>query len=300
MFSTSVNSPLQGAGPMTVCIAALCDKSQACVAAADREITVGAPTNVSFEHHESKIEIISKAVVVMSSGNALVAEDVTTRTRQTTIGAQDLDVHAAAAILRDNYLATHVERAEQLILRPRGLTLKEFKDIGARKIPLAIYQQIDQLFWNFGLNTDFLVSGVDRTGGHIAWVHYHGVQGQGWLESFDKLGYNAIGSGGIHASILLSLTGQHRELSVAETVFNVCAAKVNAEVAPGVGNQTDLTVITRDGVKFLSEEAINQLRELHKKTAARTIPLVDVEKILSEHLDEKKHERRTPNSSKAT
>jgi hypothetical protein len=236
----------------------------------------------------------------MSSGSALIAEDVISRTRRTTTGAQNLEVHTAASILRDNYLASHVERAEQVILWPRGLTLKEFKDIGAQKIPLPIYQQIDQLFFNFSLNTEFLVAGVDSTGGHLAWVHYHGVQGQGWLESFDKLGYNAIGSGGIHASILLSLTGQHRDLSIAETVFNVCAAKVNAEVAPGVGNQTDLTVITKDGINFMSQNAVNQLRELHRKTAERIVPLAEVEKILAQEAERKTHEQSTSSPGRTT
>jgi hypothetical protein len=59
---------------MTICIAALGDKSQNCVVAADRELTVGVPMNIAFEHHERKIEPVSKASLVLSSGNAIIAE----------------------------------------------------------------------------------------------------------------------------------------------------------------------------------------------------------------------------------
>ncbi len=260
---------------MTVCIAALCDKAQACVVAADREITVGFPLNIAFEHHERKIEAISKACLVLGSGNALVLEDVIARTKRA-VGNQG-DVQRIAAILRDTYMAAHMERAEHVILRPRGFTLQEFKDVGGQKIPLATYQQIDQLLFNFTLQTDFLVAGIDNSGGHIGWVHYHGVQGGGWLESFDKLGYQAIGSGGSHAAILLSLEGQHRDLTIAETVFNVYMAKVNAEVAPGVGDETDLAVITKDGVEYLTGPFLEKVDEIREKVIGQRPPLKDLE-----------------------
>lgn len=267
---------------MMVGIAALCDKAQACVVAADREITVGFPVNIGFEHHERKIEVTCPACVVVASGNALVAEDVVRRLKRGVAGVAEDDVLRAAGILRDTYMAVHMERAEHVILRPRGITLQEFKDTGAQKVPLPIYQQIDQLFFSFTLNTDFLIAGVDGSGGHIGWVHYHGVQGGGWLESFDKLGYLAIGSGGSHASILLSLTGQHRDLSLAETVFNVFAAKVNAEVAPGVGDVTDIAVIRKGSVEFLTEKFIEKLGDLHEKGAKGKRPTRELEKLFEE------------------
>jgi len=263
---------------MTICIAAVCDRARACVVAADREITVGFPINIGFEHHERKIEALSNTCVVLSAGNALVAEEVISRTKR---GAVDDDVSHACAAVREVYMGVHMERAEQVILRPRGITLKEFKEFGAQRIPLAIYQQMDQLFFNFTLNTEFLIAGVDASGGHIGWVHYHGVQGGGWLESFDKLGYQAIGTGGSHANILLSLTGQHRELSVPETVFNVYAAKVNAEVAPGVGPSTDMAVITESGTEFLTGDFIERLKNAQGKIKGQSPAAGELEGLFS-------------------
>jgi hypothetical protein len=261
---------------MTICIAALSDDGRSCVVAADRELTVGFPMNIAFEHHERKIEPLSPKCLVLSAGNALIAEAVVGRGQGAIAGPGDADFHRMATILRDTYMSVHMERAEQLILRPRGLTLQEFKDTGVQKIPLPIYQQIDQLFFNFTLNTEFLMAGVDNTGAHIGWVHYHGLQGGGWLESFDKLGYQAIGSGGSHAAILLSISGQHRSLSLAETVYTVHRAKVNAEIAPGVGDSTDMAVITQAGTEFLTEEFIERFGDLRLNLGGQQPPVADI------------------------
>jgi len=222
---------------MTVCIAALCDSGKSCVVAADREITVGLPLNINFEHGERKIEQVAGTVAVLSSGNALVCAELAGRLRNGLIASGEIkpELQKAGGMLRDIYMQAHLERAESVILRPRGLTLDEFKLYGAQRLPLAIYQQIDQLFFNFTLNTEFIIAGVDQSGAHIGWVHYHGVQGAGWLEWFDKLGYQAIGSGSSHAGVLLALANQHSQLSLPETIYNVYRAKRSAEVAPGVG-----------------------------------------------------------------
>lgn len=244
---------------MTVCIAAVCDKGSTCVVAADREITLGGPINVGYEHHERKIDALSGSCVAMSSGNALVASEVISRTRSDpalTVGAS---IQSVAESMRAVYIDVHMRRAEEVILRPRGWTLAEFKERGAQGIPVQVYVSIDQQFWALTLNTEFIVAGVDQTGAHISWVHYHGLSGAGWLEPFDKIGFTAIGSGGSHATILLSLSGQHRDLPAWDTMYRVFRAKKNAEVAPGVGTATDLAIIQADGVKFVSGEILQQL-----------------------------------------
>jgi len=259
---------------MTVCIAALCDGGQSCVVASDREITVGFPMNIGFEHHERKIDEVTAKSVILSSGNALVAAEVIKRASLAINAAGIADILQCGSTLRDTYMTLHMERAEQVFLRPRGLTLQEFKDIGAQKIPPVIYQAIDGQFWNFCLNTDFILAGVDASGGHIGWVHYQGVNGGGWLEWFDKHGFQAIGSGGAHAAILLCLNGQHKNLSIAHTVYNVLSAKTSAEVAPGVGPATDMAIITKDGIEYISDSDIEKLKNIRRETYAKlaTIP----------------------------
>jgi hypothetical protein len=247
---------------MTICIGALCESSKVCVVAADREITVPA-LSLEFEHHEGKIEQFGDHCVVMSSGDALLASEVIKKTRAR-IGATDSPtIHQAAEILRDVYMSNHLERAERVILHPRGYTLKEFKERGAQQILSQIYLNIDNLLFNFGIGAvEFLIAGIDNTGAHIFRVHYSGVAGGNWLEWCDKLGYRAIGSGLSHASISLSIEGQHQGLGIPDTLYNVYSAKKSAELAPGVGRETDLAIITADGLELVSHEILKKLEHL--------------------------------------
>ena len=269
---------------MTVCIAALCDGGKSSVVAADREITIGLPLNINFDHGERKIEQVADAIAVLSSGNALVCAELARRLRTALIasGAKP-ELQKAGEALRDLYMRTHLERAESVILRPRGLTLEEFKLYGAQRLPLQIYQQIDQLFFNFTLNTEFILAGLDASGGHIGWVHYHGIQGAGWLEWFDKLGYQAIGSGSSHAGVLLALANQHSQLSLVETIYNVYRAKRSAEVAPGVGPATDMAVITDVGVEFLQQRFLDKLRETGGQIGGDTSAIIQQVRDLFDH-----------------
>lgn len=233
--------------------------------------------NVQFEHHERKIDPLGSNCVVMSSGNALVANEVISRTRAA-VGSAALDFGQAASRLRDEYMSVHVERVDELFYRPRGWTLEEFKKVGNAQVPPQLYIGIDQQVFQYNLGTEFLIAGVDGAGAHVSWVHYHGMQGAGWLETFDKIGYNSVGSGGPHAAISLHFAGQHRDESLARTVFNVFRAKKIAEIAPGVGAQTDVAIVDA-AITYLTDAQIAELDELHKKTLPQQISDKDIAEI---------------------
>jgi hypothetical protein len=216
---------------VTICIGAICDNGKACVVAADREITVPA-LSLEFEHADKKIEDIVDGCVVMSSGDALLASQIVERTRAG-LGSGRHAVVSVAERLRDTYISSHQERAERVFLTPRGWTLREFKEKGATQIPAQIYLNLDSQLFNFGLNVvEFLIAGVDSTGAHLYRVFYGGVAGGDWLEWCDRLSYRAIGSGLSHASISLALEGQHRRLSVPESLYNVYSASSGCHCPP--------------------------------------------------------------------
>jgi hypothetical protein len=251
---------------LTICIAALCAEGDACVVAADRQITGGFPLNVEFEHHERKIDEVSASCVVLSSGNALIGAEVVSKARSK-LNPSGTSVRAVAELVRDFYTQNHLQRAEQAILIPRGWTLTEYKDHGSTKIPAQVYINIDQQFWQFGLGVaDFLVAGVDDDGSHIGYVHYHGIQSPGWLDWYDKLGYHAIGTGQTHAAVLLALTGQHKDLPSAQTIYNVYCAKKAAEVAPGVGSETDLAVLTMGKISYVDGVTLDKLKKYRERS----------------------------------
>lgn len=250
---------------MTICIAALCDGGKACVVGADKQVTAPG-LSLEFQHPGGKIESTGKSCVAMASGDALLASEITIKTRGQFSHSASPSVQQFAEKLRDTFKTIHLERAESVILHPRGLTLKEFKEKGSQQLPAQIYLAVDQLLFNFGLNVvEFIVAGVDSTGAHIFRVYYQGVAGANWLEWCDRLGYRAIGTGGLHASIFLALAGQHNGMTVADTIYNVYAAKKTAEVAPGVGPATDLAVVSASGVTIVEGERIAKLEDLRAK-----------------------------------
>jgi 20S proteasome alpha/beta subunit len=248
---------------LTICIAALCDKGKNCVVGADREITVASHT-LEFDH-EKKIEALTDSCVIMAAGDSLFAAEIIEKTRQKVVAQSDKTIRVIAEDLRDIYKKLHLERAESVILHPRGLTLQEFLQYGAQRLPLQSYMSIDQQLFNFGLNVvEFLVAGTDSSGAHIYRVHYTGVGGGNWLEWCDRLGFRAIGTGALHAAILLSLGAQNREENTEKTIYNVYSAKKSAEVAPGVGPATDLAVISSSGIKFVTADTIKKLSDIRE------------------------------------
>lgn len=253
---------------MTICIGALCEEGKNCIVAADREITAPG-LSLEFDH-ERKIELLTNSSVVMTSGDSLLGAEVIEKTRPLVVTKSDNTIRQIAETLRDVYHQVHIERAESVILRPRGLTLAEYQLHGAQQIPLQVYVNIDNQFWNFGVGAvEFILAGVDSTGAHIFRVHYSGLTGGSWLEWCDRLGFRAIGSGALHSAILLSLDGQNKNTAIDQTIYNVYSAKKNAEVAPGVGPSTDLAVISSAKVDFFSVKTIEKLagiREEHLKS----------------------------------
>ena len=170
-----------------------------------------------------------------------------------------------------------------VFLIPKGWTFKEFKEKGHQQIQQPSYQEIQNQLFTFGINVvDFLVAGVDNTGGHIFRIHYHGVAGGSWLEWCDILGHREIGAGWLHASIHLSLEGQFCGSNFTESVFNVYSAKKISELAPGVGKATDLAIITAQGIRFF-DKPIFDILELIRGDVKKIKPdLSKLEPLLTE------------------
>jgi hypothetical protein len=115
------------------------------------------------------------------------------------------------------------------------------------------------------LQTEALVAGVDDVGAHLFAVTHPGV-----LLALETTGYGAVGSGGLHAAVRLSL-GQHNKVaSLTDTVYNVYEAKKAAEVAPGVGKLTDLAIIKGGKVCFAEKPLFDELEKAHKEKPTLT------------------------------
>src|SRR5258706_1487663 len=225
---------------MTVCIAAICYNGKSIVVSADRMFTASAPLNLEFEPPISKIELLSPRCIVMVAGTSLSAAEIidTAREKIANTGGQVLQIALAARDVYSNLRNAKID--EQILSAQLGPDFSLFRSKGGTlpaylQAQPAIYQQMVIQTSQFNLGVDLLLAGCDDNSSHI----YH-LTHPGSLTAFDKLGYNAIGSGAIHAMVTLHLGEQSPKSSLAATLHAVHDAKLAAEVAPGVGRETEM------------------------------------------------------------
>lgn len=82
-----------------------------------------------------------------------------------------------------------------------------------------------------------IVMGLDQSGAHLYAIDNRGTTCQDWV------GFTSIGAGYWHANSQLMFAGHVKTRQLAETTMLVYTAKRRAEVAPGVGEETDMVVI---------------------------------------------------------
>ena len=249
-------------GGMTVCIGALCanrsgQPARAAVVASDRMVTLGALTE--FEHDVPKIRPVSDRVLALTAGDALrgaqLIEDVAGR-----LPAGGVSVDSVAQETVKSYVERRRQQIEVALFTPRGFTMEAFYNIYQNRLLPQLAGMLDQQAASFDFNVDALIAGVDDAGAHV-----YVVRNPGALSNYAPIGYAAIGSGSLHA--MQSMIGfRHtaaRELY--ETVFSVYASKRRAEVAPGVGQYTDMAVVTEDRVTYLARDVLDHLAQLYEE-----------------------------------
>ncbi len=152
---------------------------------------------------------------------------------------------------------------EAEVFRPRGLTRLQFYQGAAPAIAQRpqIFFGIDNQVATFNLNIEVIVTGIDGHGGHLFFV---GNPGQ-TVSSFHQIGYHAIGSGALQALQSMIGFGHMSGRSLHQTVFACYASKRRAEVAPGVGKDTDLAVLSNKGMFKADKTALDSLEELYQE-----------------------------------
>jgi len=255
---------------MTVCIAAVCNGGKSVVVAADRMFTAPAPTSMEFETSEKKIESLATGCVALSAGNSAYASEIIAGALVSLAGARQPLMSLVAERVKEAYISVRMAKVREQILVPNmgpdfvrveatGKTLPDYLASQA-----ALYAQVVMLMSQFNLGSDFIVTGVDTGGARICVVGHPGTLA--WL---DKLGYSSIGTGGIHANMRLALGAQTRSSPLVDTVYRVFDAKKASEVAPGVGPQTDMAIVTASETKMLSESVLKTLLEIFNESEGK-------------------------------
>lgn len=163
-------------------------------------------------------------------------------------------VEEIAGLVAQRYAEVRVETATTQLLTSRGLTFQQYYQMHQQLLP-QIVGGIDQAMTGFDLGVEMIIAGVDGSGAHIFTVGNPG----GMAQRHDVIGAVAIGSGQIHA--IQSMIGfRHGSMDpLKDVLFRVFSSKRRAELAPGVGHETDLAVISARGVRHLSGRTLEAL-----------------------------------------
>lgn len=121
--------------------------------------------------------------------------------------------------------------AEAAVLRPLGLDLLSF-------LGTSLGEALAREMLAFALgDVALIIVGIDSSGPHLYSVENEVVA------CHDFAGFASIGIGNWHANSLLMAAGHTKRRLLAETFLLVYSAKRRAEIAPGVGNGTDMFII---------------------------------------------------------
>ncbi len=229
---------------MTICIAALYENGAGAVLASDQMVTAHFPIGFEFEHDETyKIMKISDSLEVYSllAGDVLLGNEIIQAAREQ-IKAQEITSAAIMAeIVRMAYQQKRLERVVKTELEPRGLNLQEYYNRQQSLLP-HIVQMVDQAMHQIDVGVEIIV--VGKSGSQCS---IHTILNPGVDSNNSPIGYSAIGSGAPHAIYSLIAAPYKSSLDRDTVVEMVKAAKKRSEVAPGVGLQTQLRIISLEG-----------------------------------------------------
>ena len=185
-------------------------------------------------------------------------------------GATIRDIKNAA---ENAYREFRARVIEGHILSAYGMTWSEYmKLIQEGKLTDLHYRIISQVE-SYRLELEVLIAGVDDTGAHI-----YQIENPGYASSFDDIGYAAIGSGEYHAIRSFIENNYSVNFPVYRALYVVYEAKKYAEFAPGVGKKTDIVIVTKEGIKTVSDDLMEALEE------AYNAKISTINKVLKEDL----------------
>jgi hypothetical protein len=127
-----------------------------------------------------------------------------------------------------------------------------------------------------------IITGIDDLGARL----FCGQDGK--LTCEDAIGFAAIGAGYWHAQSQFMFAGYSRRASAAKSLYLVYAAKKRAEMAPGVGSETDMFLMgpqpgTYDTVK---RSVIDEVASIYNNNLKKSKKVYErTEKEVSEYIE---------------
>ena len=231
--------------PLTVCIAARSNEG-AIFCAADRMVTIG---DMEVESPVPKIVMLTNSIAIMTSDDDAAYHTEIIIDAYATIARRINDERERWWTVKeivDLYIRRRIAhkqlRAERNILKPLGLSYKDFS-LRQKTMDTDLVRQIAMDLINYKTPLmSAIITGIDPGGSHIYIVH-DGEGGNIENGSHTMIGYASIGVGQRHATAELLRASQTWQTDIPKTMWNVYLAKKRSQVAPGVGDTTDVYMI---------------------------------------------------------
>lgn len=265
---------------MTVCVGAICEVGKCAVVAADRMVTFGPPMMLTTQPPAfSKIQRVTEQVALLFAGSVPDGEAIVGQARAIVALQPGQTMGSVADLIKNAYAALKKKRVEEVILAPMlGTDFQGFQTLIGSTAASQLLAQVLGMVMQHNLGLDLMVAGLDSTGAQLFIVAHPGQ-----VVPMNSTGFAAVGSGGLHASVRMSL-GQHTpSASLVDTIYNVYEAKKAAEVAPGVGNLTDMSILKDGRTIEVSSALFKVLDEIHKE---RPLPSAEETARLKEACNE--------------
>jgi hypothetical protein len=253
---------------MTICIAAIGQnaKDEVIVFATDHMVTIGELGQ--FEHSILKWREIVPKTIAMLAGNPIFFDDLSRLSNNSlAFGEITHEIH-------QNFKKKRKDIIKNEIYEIYGVDEDFIKEALSDEIKNQhIAKMLDQIS-QYNLQTQILLVGFENQEAQIA------VVDESNIANFRVINFNAIGSGMIQAVNTMMFQKHGKNDDVLTTLYDVYKAKRNAEVAQGVGKETDLLVLSQiNGCMRINNAQLDILAQIYDKELKMGRTHVDLQKL---------------------
>jgi hypothetical protein len=267
--------------PVTQHVAAICDSGKIVVTASDKMITLGGAGRagtLTYETLDWKLWKVAKTSLALVAGTPEI--DILTRVRATADEAKTV-ADVAEQIRVDYHAAFRARMVDEVLMPLLGIESVEYfhdkQTVLNRETVVEVVQETSRI----DLGATFIVAGVDTE------AHIYQIRNPGTIQNCDALSYACAGAGNPHVEAVFARHRYTKYYPLSWAVFIAFAAKKAAEVAAGVGTETDMLIITQQGIRWIEYSQMASIEQIHKEwLAAHPLPDTAFHKVEALHLEQ--------------
>ena len=243
---------------LTICIGTICDNGKKAIVITDRMVT-SSGLSVEFEH-ETKIQKLAEKCLIVTAGDASIHEEILRPVEEKYKNIDSPKISDIVDDIKQEWCNLRIRIIEENFFRPRNLTMNEYYERQADFIEYFISSAEDYIVNEELIDLELLLIGIDIYGAHLYYITDPGTS-----RPYTSLGFCSIGSGEPHAENSLIANHFSRTWTLEEAMYLTYEAKKQAEIAPGVGEYTNIAYVDEKECHFVSDETIKKLHHIYEK-----------------------------------